>query len=445
MRKLIKKILPAPLHREWVRFNEGRNEEIAIRRFFDALQQRKRDIKIESGGEHLNRILIVACDPFSVFGSIGDDAMITATVQHARERNPDVDIDVLLEGAHASELVRQRGFNPVDIFGDVDFIAALCNQFEARRYDCVVVIGADVMDGYYHPLVTAKLLASADLAAAAGIKNVILGFSFNQTPHPSLALFYSALHPGVSINVRDPVSFGRLKLFAKTNAALVADSAFSLIASEADADTRSWIARKRAEGYRVMGFNLHPMLFKNADRSQIETIIKRGAEALRYVADARPVCWLLIPHDYRDGFGDQSCLQAIADLVLPSLEDRVRYLEGEWPATVLKGVTGQLDGIVSGRMHLAIAGLGKGVPVICIAYQGKFEGLYQHFSLSSSDLLSPSTFYTDEGLRNALMEFVDKVDERREQVRTKLPDVLRMSKSNFQVFETFSKTTRSVT
>lgn len=239
MRKLIKKILPAPLHREWVRFNEGRNEEIAIRRFFDALQQRKRDIKIESGGEHLNRILIVACDPFSVFGSIGDDAMITATVQHARERNPDVDIDVLLEGAHASELVRQRGFNPVDIFGDVDFIAALCNQFEARRYDCVVVIGADVMDGYYHPLVTAKLLASADLAAAAGIKNVILGFSFNETPHPSLALFYSALHPGVSINVRDPVSFGRLKLFAKTNAALVADSAFSLIASEADADTRS--------------------------------------------------------------------------------------------------------------------------------------------------------------------------------------------------------------
>lgn len=443
MRKFVKKILPAPLHREWVKFNEGRNEEMAIRRFFDALQERKRRIQVLSDGEKLNRILIVACDPFSVFGSIGDDAMITATQQHARDKNPNVDIDVLLEGVDAAELVRQRGFNPVDIFGAPDFIGALCSQFEARRYDCVVVIGADVMDGYYHPLVTAKLLASADLAAAAGIKNVVLGFSFNDAPHPSLSMFYNALHPGVSINVRDPVSFGRLKSFAKTNAALVADSAFSLIASDADADTSSWIARKRAEGYRVMGFNLHPMLFKNADRGQIETIIERGAEALRFVADARPVCWLLIPHDYRQGFGDQSCLRAISDLLPPSLEDRVRYLEGEWPATVLKGVAGQLDGIVSGRMHLAIAGLGKGVPVVCIAYQGKFEGLYQHFSLSSVDLLSPSAFYTDDGLRDSLMKFVDQVDERREQVQKKLPSVLSLSKSNFRIFEAFSDDNRS--
>ncbi|MBO0126423.1 polysaccharide pyruvyl transferase family protein [Agrobacterium sp. OT33] len=444
MRKLVKKILPAPLHREWVKFNERRNEEVAIRRFFDGLQEQKRRIKPLAGGEHINRILIVACDPFSVFGSIGDDAMITATVQQARARNPAVEIDVLLEGADAAGLVRQRGFNPVDLFGNADFIGVLCNQFEARRYDCVVVIGADVMDGYYHPLVSAKLLASADLAAAAGIKNVILGFSFNEAPHPSLSMFYSALHSGVSINVRDPVSLGRLKSFAKTNAALVADSAFSLAASEADADTSSWIARRRAEGYRVMGFNLHPMLFKNADRSQIETIIQRGAEALRFVADARPVCWLLIPHDYRDGFGDQSCLRAIAELLPPSLDDRVRYLEGEWPAPVLKGVAGQLDGIVSGRMHLAIAGLGKGVPVICIAYQGKFEGLYQHFALSSSDLLSPSAFYTDEGIRTALMEFVDNADELRAQVQRKLPEVLGLSKSNFQIFEAFPERNQSI-
>ncbi|MGV2048912.1 polysaccharide pyruvyl transferase family protein [Agrobacterium sp. 22-209-1] len=444
MRKLIKKIIPAPLHREWVKYNESRNQDVAIRHFFHTLQEQKRRIKNLAAGDHINRVLIVACDPYSVFGSIGDDAMITATVQHARARNPDVEVDILVEGTGASDLVRQRGFNPVDLFGEIDFSGALLNHFEARRYDCVVVVGADVMDGYYHPLVSAKLLASADLAAAAGIKNVILGFSFNQAPHPALAMFYSALHPNVSINVRDPVSLNRLQSFARTNAVLVADSAFSLVASEPDEDTVSWIKRKRNEGYRVMGFNLHPMLFKNADSSQVDTIIKRGAEALHFVADARPVCWLLMPHDYRDGFGDEFCLQAIAGQVPDSLADRVRYLNGRWSASVLKGIAAQLDGIVSGRMHLAIAGLGKGVPVICIAYQGKFEGLYQHFALSSSELLAPSAFYSDDGIRNALMEFVDNADDLREQVQRKLPDVLGLSKNNFQIFESFPKQNQSV-
>lgn len=440
MRKLVKKLLPAPLHRSWVEYNERRNREPTIDEFYEALQKEKRRLRAArpASGE-LKRLLIVACDPKTLFGSIGDDAMITATLQQARAVNPDVEIDILVNGMEFAAVAIQRGFVPVDIFGRPDFIDALRRQFKTRKYDCVVVVGADVMDGYYNVLVSAKLLASADLAAATGIRNLILGFSFNEAPHPVLAMFYRALHPGVSVNVRDAVSRGRLTSFATERTSLVADSAFSLAPSAPDEETHAWIARKRAEGYRVMGLNLHPMLFKDADRAQIETIIKRGAEALQFVADARPICWLLIPHDYREGFGDQACLRAIAELVPASLADRVRYLDGEWPATVLKGVAGQLDGIVSGRMHLAIAALGKGVPVICIAYQGKFEGLYQHFGLATSELLSPAAFYTDDGIRNALINFVDQADDIRERIRQKLPDVLSLSKKNFQIFEAFSK------
>ncbi|AYM64402.1 hypothetical protein G6L68_16365 [Agrobacterium fabrum] len=440
MRKLVKAILPAPLHREWIKYNERRNREPTMGEFFRALQKEKRKLRFaRPASSVLKRLLIVACDPKTVFGSIGDDAMITAVAQHARAINDRVEVDVVVNGLECADILKSRGFSPVDIFGRPDFVSALQHQFKTRKYDCVVVVGADVMDGYYNVLVSAKLLAAADLAAAAGIKNVILGFSFNETPHPALSMFYSALHPRVSINVRDPVSLARLKSFATTNAALVADSAFSLVSSEPDEDTGNWIARKRAEGYRVMGFNLHPMLFKDADRNQIDTIIRRGAEALRFVADKRPVCWLLIPHDYREGFGDQSCLQGVAALVPDSLADRVRYLDGEWSAPVLKGIAGKLDGIVSGRMHLAIAGLGKGIPVICVAYQGKFEGLYQHFGLATSELLSPSAFYTDQGLRDALLQFVDQVDNIGERVRQKLPGVLGLSKNNFKLFETFSR------
>jgi polysaccharide pyruvyl transferase WcaK-like protein len=439
MRKLVKKILPAPLLRKLVEYNERRNLDNAVQQLFIDLQALKRSIKPINVGDRLNRLLIVAGDPITLFGSAGDDAMITATVQNARARNPDVEIDILVDGTNFGDSAHQRGFVTVDIFGKPDFIQALAQQFAVRKYDCIVVVGADVMDGYYHPLVSAKLLASADLAAAAGIKNVILGFSFNETPHPALAKFYSSLHPGVSLNVRDVVSLGRLEAFATAKAALVSDSAFSLVPSEPDEDTTSWIARKRAEGYRVMGFNLHPMLFKNADSAQIAAIIRRGAEALEFVADARPVCWLVIPHDYRKDVGDQACLKAITELTPSSQTDRVRYLDGRWPAPVLKGIAGKLDGLVSGRMHLAIAALGKGVPVICIAYQGKFEGLYQHFGLSAAELLSPSKFHTEDGIKNALINFVDQADEIREKVGKKLPEILDLSKRNFQVFETFAK------
>lgn len=88
-------------------------------------------------------------------------------------------------------------------------------------------------------------------------------------------------------------------------------------------------------------------------------------------------------------------------------------------------------------MHLAIAALGKGVPAICIAYQGKFEGLYQHFGLSAADLLSPSSFLTQDGIKSALIEFIDQSDEIRENVGKRLPEILAMSKRNFQLFETF--------
>lgn len=77
--------------------------------------------------------------------------------------------------------------------------------------------------------------------------------------------------------------------------------------------------------------------------------------------------------------------------------------------------------------------------MICIAYQGKFEGLYQHFGLSAAELLSPAKFHTDDGIKNALINFVDQADEIREKSGKKLPEILDLSKRNFQVFETFAK------
>lgn len=45
MRKLIKRLLPAPLRLRLVRYNERRNRDIALRQFFNDLQEQKCKVK----------------------------------------------------------------------------------------------------------------------------------------------------------------------------------------------------------------------------------------------------------------------------------------------------------------------------------------------------------------------------------------------------------------
>ena len=60
----------------------------------------------------------------------------------------------------------------------------------------------------------------------------------------------------------------------------------------------------------------------------------------------------------------------------------------------MKGLVGLVDFAVTGRMHLAIAALGMEVPVVALAYQGKFDGMMQRFDLGQM-VFDPHTFDLD--------------------------------------------------
>jgi polysaccharide pyruvyl transferase WcaK-like protein len=369
--------------------------------------------------------------------SLGDDAMVTSVAEAARARNARVEIDVLTGRSAASQRALANGLNPVEIWESPHFVRDLDALLTERNYDAVGALGADVMDGNYDLLGPAKTIAAVDLSARRGIPSSVLGFSFNARPRTRLAALYDGASREVHFQLRDQISYDRFTEFTRATADLVADCSFVLTAAGVPDDLAAWIEEMRAEGRNVVGINAHPMLFRDASAEQIEAIVQRVTEAILACSQTARVAWLLLPHDYRERV-DAVCLEPIGGRIQGRLDRTVWYLAGRNRAATLKAVAGRLDGVVSGRMHLAIAALGMGVPALGLTSghtQGKFEGLLQHYGLPSWLSLSPETYLLEGVLRDALARFINELPELRDTIESRRELVLGLSRRNFEIFD----------
>jgi colanic acid/amylovoran biosynthesis protein len=370
------------------------------------------------------RLLVIPADPWTLAGSKGDEAMMEAIVEQFRRRVPGLEIGVVTATWAASREAQRRGWTAVLAWSP--WLARANRRIGEFRPDAMVVLGADVMDGYYNPVFTTRVLLMADGAARRGVRVTIVGFSFNADPSPCLRPVFDGLSPAIAVNVRDQVSLDRFNAFSTAPANLVADAAFML---EPDASTdivesvREWTGRRRAAGDVVLGFNIHPMLIARATRQQVDRLVENAAAALRGVAQKRRASFLLIPHDYRGGSGDAACLVPIHDALVPRLGERVMLVTGTHSAAELKAIAGLVDGVVTGRMHLAIACLGMGRPAAAMTYQDKFHGLFDHFNLPRRFLLSPDALMAEGRLEAMMLDFFDSLPELDRQVAERVGTV----------------------
>ncbi len=380
----------------------------------------------------IQRILIFPSDLKTITGALGDDAMISATVEQYKQGIPDLIVDMLCRES-ATDIVRAKGFNPIILPPErlqsfPDFIAELLNS---KGYRDVIALGADIMDGYYGSEHPAMALIATDLAVKIGANGTILGASFNDSPRAELARFFNNLDPSVHLNLRDKTSFDRVNSFASVSATLVADSAFLLTPGRVPDGVTEWVQQQKSQGNQVIGVNAHPMLIKNASDDEVHKIIDSTVSALVSTAQKKSVSFLLLPHDYRGEHGDARCLHSIYKALQMKGVSAAFYLDGEHRAADLKAVAGLLDGVITGRMHLAIATLGMGVPVLSLTYQDKFEGLYRHFDLPSELLLSTVYFDTPDKLADSFIKFIDDLPLLAERVVANKPTVMALSQKNF--------------
>lgn len=385
-----------------------------------------------AGAAPIGKLLILPSDPMTLVGARGDQAMMQAVVGELRALQPSLGVVVLTGSAVADAAAREMGFEPLRAPVGAWRLQWLVGQARDRGIDGVVLLGADMMDGHYSPVFTARALGMVDMLARNGVRTVVLGFSFNDQPAVALKPLFDQLSPQTHLNVRDPISQQRLHAFTRARATLVADAAFMLRPDDASprvAQIDAWARAQRTAKYRALGFNIHPGLVAGLGPDAVALLVRRCADALSASGDRHGLRWLLLPHDYRASGGDDQCLLPIAHALRQRGVDCL-HPDQALSAAELKAVAGRLDGVITGRMHLAIATLGQAVPVACVTYQGKFEGLLSHFSLPADLLLSPEQALAEGSLEALIDRFVESLPDSRARIASALPMVLEASRRN---------------
>lgn len=397
------------------------------------LQQRVMPLTPAIGPEL--RLLIIPCDPWTVTGSRGDQAMIAGVVDTVRQRRGVQEVAVVVATQVAAYTVQQAGFRALRVWPTQqgDFQDCLARLHEYAPHACVV-LGADTMDGFYSPSSTLRLLCLADLLARSGVRTCVLGFSFNRQPVAQIAHVFQRVSPALLLNVRDARSLQRFEQATQARARLVADAAFLMRpdpGSPQVAKVRQFVAQQRLAGRVVLAVNAHPMLFLGQAGGRVVRLQAALVQALSELMRQRPVALVLLSHDNRAGHGDAPFLGGLHEALAGTWAERLLTPQRQMSAPELKACAGLVQGVVSGRMHLAVAALGSGVPVAALTYQDKFEGLFEHFDLDPQWLMSGEAALDAKALSAWVLNFFDALAPLTTQVRARLPQVLRLAATNF--------------
>jgi len=304
-----------------------------------------------------------------------------------------------------------------------------------RRHAAFCMIGADVLDGHYSLERSLHRIALVALASRAGLDTRIFGFSFNESAPQEIKNAFRNLPSNVRLCARDPVSRVRIANDVGRDVELVADLAFLLKSDEnspLSQEVIEWINERRAQSHLIVGVSLNGHVLKSNKEVTIAELLASYAAALHCLAQEQVgVSLVLLPHDFRNGDkSDYALLRRLLDLLPEQMRQSSRLLEPPFTAAQVKGISGHLDFAVTGRMHLAIACLGRGTPVVCISYQGKLEGLADYFEIRKI-VLSPSEACDEVRLGGVVRWVAANREILRVQINARLARVSALSEQNF--------------
>lgn len=371
-------------------------------------------------------------------GSLGDDAMVRGLL--AQRDGPLAGWNVDLLSIYDAE--RWPGFAGVRSVitlspGAAGTPSGVLEKMETifPHYDAFALIGADVLDGHYSAPESRLRLALVNMANRLGLASTVFGFSFNERPHPDALSDLADLAARVQLHVRDPVSLRRLAGHGIRNATLVADLAFLMPPagpSFATQEIEAWIRAQKMASRTVAIFNLSSQALAEAGEARERTLDElSGMLATLISTHGLSVLWL--PHDLRDARraqdSDVAIAMALAGRVpkVPGVQEHHRlFVSGD--AGEVKRLAGMTDLAITGRMHVAIAALGMGVPTIGISYQDKFEGLWEHFGVSGCNVEARS--FDCRKLEEICMKMLARLDGERAKIEANSPAVIELARKN---------------
>ena len=330
-------------------------------------------------------------------GSRGDEAMIYSSLKIIEEKYNINNFYFITATEKAQKELDDKGYKGMYAWKGLFPFFHIYKIIMLLKPSHIIIIGADCMDGYYNMNVSFLLMAIASLCQKQSISYNLLGFSFNSKPSFILKLCYRFCSDKVIFNIRDYYSLQSFKKFTSKKARLVADMAFLLEPNpnfEEYKIYQDWSQEQKKLNKIIVGFNFHPMLKKKQKMNEIKNACTKLADMLIQILQTHKNCsFMLIPHDNRDKLSDTVVLPIIANLIRAhGYEQRILEIKDVYHADQIKAIVKFCDVTICSRMHLAIAALSSNIPVMAATYQDKFQGLFKHYDLSPSLLLSPSEF-----------------------------------------------------
>jgi len=281
------------------------------------------------------------------------------------------------------------------------------------EYNELYVLGADVIDG------GSQLHNAIEFFHLIGKFNMptrLIGFSFNNRPIKRIIEKFRALPEDTKIYVRDPSSFKRFVAETEVNAKQVADVAFLLKPKKPKPHILRWIKEQKLKSRIVLGVNIN-------SNKLTKKIFQAYVDALGKLQN---VSILIIPHDSRAFCGDLKAIQLLWKNLSNKLKKHSLKL-GITRAREAKYICGELDCVLTGRMHLTIASLDQGTPVLCIGYQNKMEGLLHFFGLERYVVQRK----TVANIINLLPDLIKNRRKIKVKIRRSLPKVKELARKNF--------------
>lgn len=312
-------------------------------------------------------------------GSFGDEAMLLAATAALEERG----MEPLVIDVRTGSSYRPAYGSPRGVAQRTDSAAA------------VLMIGADVLDGAYGPVVPTSGLRLLRRAKAQGANAAVVGFSWrDNAPAWACRSLRLADREGVMVVPRDARSAARVSDVLGRTVQPAADLAILLpaSASPATATCEAFVAEEHRAGRRVFGLNLSSYLTTSRRSARLDSwadVVVKGV--------GEGVSWVIVPHDDRGSWTDRLAGDELVARLPPDVRRRVAVADVTGP-TEAKAVVASLDGLMTERLHLGIGALSSAVPAAVANYQGKVEGVFELFGMPEELMIGASSEGDDVAL-----------------------------------------------
>ncbi|WP_083844539.1 polysaccharide pyruvyl transferase family protein [Hydrocarboniphaga effusa] len=366
--------------------------------------------------------------PADAPGGIGDDAMTAGSINSLASCRPELNPVVLAPRNYPDTAPFADGAPVKRVISNWKLPSGIFSALPGNGG--FFILGADILDGHYSCPDAVMRIRLAKYAKELGFDSRIVGFSLNSSPHQAVIREFNSLKGKAPLYLRDAISHERARAFIDGDLRLSADVAFGL-EPESSPETRAvveFIAQAKTYCRPTFAINIHELFAKEHGPGITISLVEQFS---KLISKNKDCSFVLIPHDFRHYIDDRRPLAQIFLGLPQEAQERTYIVRKVIRASEIKEICSHVDGAFTGRMHLAIAALGTGVPVFGIAYQGKFEGLLDHFDLPKDCAMGPAEIVKEGVLDRAFSTWRSQLDFYRKRVESNLPSVMDLSRSNY--------------